>query len=654
MKKREFKKLPIKPVTAHMIEQAKRIANVSYWLDAESKIIAHKRTLVISVYAQEDILNNQKQPIYRVFQQKHDYVTQDFTNGSTWKTGGIYYLMSDFYPRKSICCVNARAEKAMQQFFRYLKKPEKKGYDLLCLAQEQIRAERLKKRHQAIIQAIDTKMKEIKALPKDFDDWIDKTAMAHSRYIYYKYSRKKQMDGYCTYCKTDVKISGAKHRGISICPNCGKKVTFLAEGKARHIADRGIAAFPQKTPAGFVIRYFSIYKTYRENYRTPSFYVHECKRDFYEQDKVYFYEWRDFKLTRKTRWCEGWQKYFFGDSAVYTKNLDKALAGTAFQYCALKQFATRYEGAGVYVYGYLYTYLKNPYLEYFVKAKLYHMTDCMSKYHMDFYSRHLDDTAKSLPAMLKIPKQYLVVVQELDMSFSQVSLFQKLIQHKIAHDAKSFLQFEEKYGAYTQYIFSILQYTTLHKIERYTAQQTKFDMKTMLMLWRDYLEFTEELGYNMKNSFVLFPKHLKDAHDTAYQDVEKQREEKRLQQLLEDNQKFQQLYTQYQQQYAWADKDFLVVVPKDLFAIKEEGYYLHHCVGTYIHRVAASETFILFLRSQQKPEKPLYTLEVKQGRIIQCKGFDNVLPGDDVRKFLRKYIRILNKRQQQQHMQAVS
>ncbi len=640
-------------MTAHMIEQAKRMTNVSYWLDAEIKIIAHKRTLVLSVYAQKDIVNNQTKPVYRVFQQKHDYVTQDFTSKSTWKTGGIYYILSDFYPRKSICCVNTCAEKAIQQFFRYLQKPEKTGYDLLCLGQAQIRAERLKKRHQTIIESIDTKMKEIKALPKDFDDWIDKTAMAHSRYIYYKYSRKKQMDGYCTYCKTDVKVSDVKHRDIGVCPNCGKTVTFLVEGKARHIADRGIAAFLQKTPAGFVIRYFFINKIYGKNYRTPRLYVYEQKRDFYEKDNLHFYEWRDFKMTGNIRWCNGWQKYFFKDSVVYAKNLDKVLAGTKFQYCALKQFATRYEGAGVYVYGYLYTYLQKPYLEYFVKAKLYHMADHFSKYCMVFYN-HLDDTAKSLPAILKIPKQYFVVVQELDMSLSQVSLFQKLIQHKIAHDAKSFLQFEAKYGAYTQYIFSILQYTTLHKIERYIAQQVNFDTKTVLMLWCDYLTFAEKLGYNMKNSFVLFPKYLKDAHDTAYQDVEKQREEKRLQQLMEENQKFQDLYAQYQQQYAWADKDFFVVVPKDLFAIKEEGHDLHHCVGTYIHRVAAGETIILFLRSQKKPEKPLYTLEVKNGRIIQCKGFDNVLPDDDVKEFLKKYVRILNKPEQQQHIQAVS
>ncbi len=122
---------------------------------------------------------------------------------------------------------------------------------------------------------------------------------------------------------------------------------------------------------------------------------------------------------------------------------------------------------------------------------------------------------------------------------------------------------------------------------------------------------------------------------------------------MEDNQKFQDLYAQYQQQYAWADKNFLVVVPKDLFAIKEEGHHLHHCVGTYTHLVAAGETFILFLRSQQEAEKALYTLEVKQGRIIQCKGFDNAPPDDDVRKFLKKYINVLNKRQEQEDMQAV-
>lgn len=49
---------------------------------------------------------------------------------------------------------------------------------------------RLEKKHQREKSKIDQKMRELKKLPKNFMDWIDETAMAHSRYIYYQYSRK--------------------------------------------------------------------------------------------------------------------------------------------------------------------------------------------------------------------------------------------------------------------------------------------------------------------------------------------------------------------------------------------------------------------------------------------------------------------------------
>lgn len=649
MKKRELKKIAIQQASKSMIQQAKYSVGISYWLDAQVKIINHKKILVVNVYEQENLTAEKTQPICRIFQTKQDYITQFFDNNSmSWKTGGVENLLSCSQYHANYVCCNSNTEKTMQHFFGYMEKKYTNAYALLCLVQEQIRLQRLQKKHKQIKQRIDIKMKEVKSVPKDFTKWVDKTALAHSRYIYYEYSRKKEMQGYCTYCQTDVAVIGAKHRKTGICPNCGKQVVFLATGKAKYITDRGSAALFQKIQNSFVVRYFSITKIYGSHYKNPEINIYEDRRDFYEDEQTLFYEWRNFKQTGEYRWCEGCQQYYFTNAAVYTKNLYSILSSTKYQYCNIAQFAERYEGADVFVYKYLSEYCKQPMLEYFVKAKLYRMVHEMTSSLWDYYNINWDIKAKSLPALLQILKQVFPIVQQLDMSFEQLKLYKKMLKANLPQDAETFIKFEKQYGNFASYVFDILQFTTLHKIERYCEkQQSKYNMSTILMLWCDYLKFCVELGYDMKNTFVLFPKDLKKAHDTVYQDVEKIRQEKKKQEFLEDNQKAQKLLKQYQEQFCWSDNQFIVLVPQDLFAIKEEGNKLHHCVGTYTHDVAMGTSVILFLRNVVEPEKSLYTMEIKDNQIKQCYGFGNKEISEETKDFLKKYKKVILQNQKQ-------
>lgn len=642
MRKRELKKIAVQQASKDMIKQAKYSVDVSYWLDAKVKIIEHEKTLVVNVYAQKDLVVEKIQPICRIFQTKQDYITQLLDNNSIfWRTGGIENLLScSQYSKNAVRC-NLDSEKSMKQFFGYVEKKDTTAYALLCLAQEEIRLQRLQNKHRKIKQRIDKKMKEVKDLPKDFTSWVDKTALAHSRYIYYQYSKKKKMQGYCTYCQTNVTVSGAKHRKTGICPNCGKKVVFLATGKAKHIADKGSAALFQKTKNGFLVRYFSIHKIYASDYKNPTISIYECKRDFYEGDQISFYEWRNFKQTGKYRWCEDWRNYYFDNTAVYTKNLRNILTFTKYQYCSIEQFAGRYEGAGVNVYRYLTQYCKHPVIEYFVKAKLYRMVQDMLCYSSYSYGINIDVKTKSLPALLQIPKQVFPIVQQLDMSFDQLKVYRKMLNANLPQDAETFIKFEKQYSHDVSFVFHILQYTTLYKMEQYCKKQSQYKLSRTLMLWSDYLKYCVELGYDIKNTFVLFPKNLKEAHDIAYEDMEKIHQEKKRKEFLLENQKAQRLLKQYRKQFCWSDDQFIVLVPESLFAIKEEGQNLHHCVGTYTHNVAMGKSIILFIRNIETPEKSLYTMEIRDNEIKQCYGFDNTEISDEAKEFLTKYKRAI-------------
>lgn len=116
---------------------------------------------------------------------------------------------------------------------------------------------------------------------------------------------------------------------------------------------------------------------------------------------------------------------------------------------------------------------------------------------------------------------------------------------------------------------------------------------------------------------------------------------------MEDNQKAQKLLKQYQEQFCWSDNQFIVLVPQDLFAIKEEGNKLHHCVGTYTHDVAMGTSVILFLRNVVEPEKSLYTMEIKDNQIKQCYGFGNKEISEEAKDFLKKYKKVILQNQKQ-------
>ena len=54
-----------------------------------------------------------------------------------------------------------------------------------------------------------------------------------------------------------------------------------------------------------------------------------------------------------------------------------------------------------------------------------------------------------------------------------------------------------------------------------------------------------------------------------------------------------------------------------------EGAALHHCVGGYADRMADGESAIFFIRRLEEPDRPYYTLELVNRRVIQCRTRHN-------------------------------
>lgn len=92
--------------------------------------------------------------------------------------------------------------------------------------------------------------------------------------------------------------------------------------------------------------------------------------------------------------------------------------------------------------------------------------------------------------------------------------------------------------------------------------------------------------------------------------------------------------------YLFESKDFAIVVPKNPKEILIEGMRLRHCAKKFISSIAEKKTLLLFVRKQEEPDKPFFTIEIKNGELRQAHGFDNcttAAAGRNLQKFLESF-----------------
>jgi len=87
----------------------------------------------------------------------------------------------------------------------------------------------------------------------------------------------------------------------------------------------------------------------------------------------------------------------------------------------------------------------------------------------------------------------------------------------------------------------------------------------------------------------------------------------------------------------YSDGMFFIRAPHDAAEILHEGTELVHCVSRYISDMAEQKTVILFLRVNSEPKEPFYTVEYKNGKVTQCRGYHNTPASSEVNDFLDKW-----------------
>lgn len=174
-------------------------------------------------------------------------------------------------------------------------------------------------------------------------------------------------------------------------------------------------------------------------------------------------------------------------------------------------------------------------------------------------------------------------------------------------------------------------------------------VKAVLEQYKDYMDMCDKLNKNTADEMIYRPRELKRRHNEAV--AECQAREARLQadEYTKKYPEAEEALRAVCKKYAFSDETYTIRVPEHLVEIVMEGRALHHCVANtdrYFDRIASHETYVCFLRKNEEPETPYYTIEVEPGGTIrQHRGYLDEEPEiDQVKPFLRKWQQEIRKR----------
>lgn len=627
---------------------------IKYVIRTAVRIIDRHKILILYIHPREKAAQGDFKPCMTMFQSKNDFATLEFRDdGSTaWRTSAFNHLDENWSLSSKSAFYSSKDEERVRKYF----KSDKSGFTSLIIAQNAILEHRRLARQRTKEKCILDRMAGVKSLPRGLKGWIRRSVMPG--YFFYDYKRgTTDVEGVCSACGKKIILHGVKQGVKKIYPHCKKEIICKPRSRrGSNMYDRKTCQVIQRTSNNeLVIRIVKVYYSYQDD--IPKVRIYENARQFIFKNpdgricaEAYYYSYGNGFLM--THWKKGerpkysqWQECYEADTCghVYTKNLQDELAGTPWKYCPVAQYYN-YWHEPMESLPFLAAYLNHPRMEHLVKTGFYSIvSDIVYRYNNDC----IDESRNRTHQILGVAAEDVDFLRGININAAALRIFQQYAG--IKDRQKLFLWQIENQVEYN--VLPILQYMTVHKAVKYLDNQygflhlrkTKYgaqrykDMQELVTEYRDYLEMCRKLGYDMKSSFVKFPKDIQEAHDKAAKSMKhkanaiKRRE-------------FAAVYKRIAGKYDFEKSGMKIVYPKNPDDVVKEGHALHHCVGGYVDRVADHECIILFLRQCSDLQHPYYTIEIQGNKVVQVRGVSNCSATPEVEKFIKAWEqRVLNR-----------
>ncbi len=170
-----------------------------------------------------------------------------------------------------------------------------------------------------------------------------------------------------------------------------------------------------------------------------------------------------------------------------------------------------------------------------------------------------------------------------------------------------------------------------------------YTKKYIYGVYKDYIHTMRILEYP-ETDYYLYPKNLSESHDRVATE-HRLKLDKEVQEQRRKEQECFAIHLEKMKKYTYSDGNLLIRPLENYDEFSKEGKNNVNCVASYFERVARRETSVFVVRRVSDPNKSFLTVEVKNGKLIQCRGRGNTTPPPEAKAFVDNWIEnIVNKK----------
>jgi DNA-directed RNA polymerase subunit RPC12/RpoP len=504
----------------------------------------------------------------------------------------------------------------------------------------------------------------------DLVRYIENVVLLHSRYLFVSRHKRIQF-AYCTHCRRSFMTPNTlMHNDLAECQKCGSRCTVKHAGRGRKsLKDEAYVVWYEKSrinPRAIIAQGIHVIRDYSEDYKTVEtkisvvakyvFIPGDGKgRDRFGQAHMLrrFYHYNN-KFTRaRSVYSELDHAMCRPPFYLDPQNIASAVSGTPFQYSGWEQFLSFREEEEYLWYSFRLIYrrqgeprtdlvkffalaAKYPCVEYLVKLGLKdlvsHKIDGLSMY------KAVNWRGTTAQKVLRVSVREIRDMQAAGQRITPRFLRSYQLHRNIVPDATMRIihMMEDLVDLYNHPIKNLTNLgITYPQIVRYALKQFGLNRKSrwfsspmnVVRDWCDYLNDCQTLEMDITSDRIRFPKNLHKAHQETMKKVQIKKDQ-RVNQMIRKRLKL------LNRKYRFECGGFLIRPAASTEELIQEGNKLSHCVGRYAERYSRGECDILFVRRIDDPDKPFYTMEISDGRIVQCRGRNNCTMTPEVQAFV--------------------